>query len=706
MTVENQLQEAADKATQASAQAEVWAKGGVGVTVPTDSGPVPTIAEFTRAAQERADNAIDALGWVLAGDFTAGCTITDRNQYVLVVGGAGYRWDGVIPPGGKVVTPGSSPTPIATGSWVNIGDATLSGDVAISKLKQGSFVVPEQFGTASNPASTAAMLNAAANHCRTTGATLFAGVNAYTISSDVNLRSVSLDFSDTIVTVEDGCMLTVGGDAGTRINPSQKIKAVKKPRAWSLNPADYPVASLRVMGSKAQTITIEQVDRVLFYMSTNPATYPSDASQAYSKFKFDVAIVIDIDTDPTYAAGPQADGPSSANQWFNENQFYLGSNVAFLMRGSYPHNNNRVHGGCYETANAIINIESGNKNWWTDTRLEGAASVAFGVNTLGNIIDASWFSSTAQIYQRPPAGGAVTDNGVLNLVRDVRVPPSASDCIMLVTSRDTIHNGQPSNYNFRSSTRRAIRSVPRTTARIIGDTDFIDAVPGDYFFASLESLSGLSSSYILRIYLYDSQFQVIPGNKANLDTSSFTNIFSDRVEGRVNNALEHHRFGILNSSCRYVRVELLTSGSTSEDNAVRVQINRVSRAPGRSRQSEIKNTKTGRFGFVTSTPTQFVGQVGDLIAGLTTDFRCVFFLETTLTVAASSSATVITTVATSVSGLGSVVVNDLIGVDMDDGTTHWTTVSAIGGGNITLTAGLISAAAIGSRAYISRLAAR
>ena len=122
-TIAEQLQEAADKASQASAQAGLWTTGPVGTTVPTESGPVPTIAEFTRAAQERADDAIDALGWVLAGDFTAGCTVTDRNQYVLVVGGACYRWDGVLP---KVVAPGSSPTPIATGAWVLVGDATFS----------------------------------------------------------------------------------------------------------------------------------------------------------------------------------------------------------------------------------------------------------------------------------------------------------------------------------------------------------------------------------------------------------------------------------------------------------------------------------------------------------------------------------------------------------------------------------------------------
>lgn len=126
-TIAEQLQQAADKATQASEQGNQWANGPVNTTVSTDSGPVPTIAEFNRAAQARVDASIEAIGWVLAGDFTAGCTVTDRNQYVLVVGGPGYRWDGALP---KVVAPGSSPTPIATGAWVLVGDMSLRGDLA------------------------------------------------------------------------------------------------------------------------------------------------------------------------------------------------------------------------------------------------------------------------------------------------------------------------------------------------------------------------------------------------------------------------------------------------------------------------------------------------------------------------------------------------------------------------------------------------
>lgn len=140
MSTIQEFEEAAAKATQASAQAETWAKGPINTTVPTDSGPVPTIAEFTRAAQVRADAAIEALGWVLAGDFTTGCTVTDRNQYVLVVGGAGYRWDGALP---KVVAHGSSPTPIATGAWVLVDRATVTlpcPDVSIPFTTDGQLL--------------------------------------------------------------------------------------------------------------------------------------------------------------------------------------------------------------------------------------------------------------------------------------------------------------------------------------------------------------------------------------------------------------------------------------------------------------------------------------------------------------------------------------------------------------------------------------
>lgn len=584
---------------------------------------------------------------------------------------------------------------------------TIQYELTELSFKTGAVVTPEMYGDTSTPDGTTAAFNAAANDCRTTGAKLVAGANAYRISGDVNMRSVFCDFSGSTITVDTGKLFTIGGAAGTGINPEQIFGIIKQPQSWTLVPANYPDVTVRCMGAKGQTIRISQVDRMQFYQSTNPATFPNDASQAYSKFFIDLAVVLGVDTDPTYDGGASADGPASANQWFNENQIFLGRVISFYMRGSYRHNNNRIFGGCFETANGYLNIQTGNKNHFMDLRCEGATSIVFGPNTLGNIVDVNWFSSEAQIYQQPPAGGTVIDNGTLNIIKDSRVSPTNSDCVFLVTNNDVVYNGQSSNYNYRLATNRAIRSIPRTTGRVVAGSQLIDSGKGDYFFAKAESIAGAtSSSYILRIYLYDKNKVIIPGDVANLETSVFNSVFSDRVEGRVTDLQPHHRFGILNDSVRYVRLQLVTSGSTAEDNAALIQVNRVARAQGRDRRVDLPDSKDGLLTFVTSAPTQFVGQVGTLIGGTANDYRCVFSLVTTLALSASAGATVLTLATYAATGLGSIAVNDLIGIDTTDGSTHWTTVSGIGGGTLTISAALPVSAFVNNPVYVARLAAR
>ena len=91
-TIAEQLQEAADKATKASAQADVWATGPAGATVTTGSGPVPTIAEFNRAAQARVDEAIEGVTWILSdgvyGNVSSGLAATPPGQYFSVLSGS------------------------------------------------------------------------------------------------------------------------------------------------------------------------------------------------------------------------------------------------------------------------------------------------------------------------------------------------------------------------------------------------------------------------------------------------------------------------------------------------------------------------------------------------------------------------------------------------------------------------------------------
>ena len=64
--IAEQLNEAAKKATRASAQAEAWVNGPAGSFVETDSGQVPTIAELTRQNQEALPDVISYAGQAAA----------------------------------------------------------------------------------------------------------------------------------------------------------------------------------------------------------------------------------------------------------------------------------------------------------------------------------------------------------------------------------------------------------------------------------------------------------------------------------------------------------------------------------------------------------------------------------------------------------------------------------------------------------------
>lgn len=92
MSTIQDFEEAAAKATQASSQADTWANGPINTTVPTDSGPVPTIAEFTRAAQERVDDAIDSATWLLSDgvypNISSGIAGTSNNEYFSALSGS------------------------------------------------------------------------------------------------------------------------------------------------------------------------------------------------------------------------------------------------------------------------------------------------------------------------------------------------------------------------------------------------------------------------------------------------------------------------------------------------------------------------------------------------------------------------------------------------------------------------------------------
>lgn len=76
--------------------------------------------------------AIRSIGIPIIGNFTDGCTVTKSSEGVQVIGGSVYRWSGTLP---KVVPPLSSPGTTGgispSGDWVDVGDASLRGDLSV-----------------------------------------------------------------------------------------------------------------------------------------------------------------------------------------------------------------------------------------------------------------------------------------------------------------------------------------------------------------------------------------------------------------------------------------------------------------------------------------------------------------------------------------------------------------------------------------------
>ena len=89
--------------------------------------------------------AVRAVGIQRIGDFTAGCTVTERNQGVLYeTDGTVYVWLGALP---KVVPPASSPATtggVSPSGWLDIGDASAYSRIKIDLAdKSGSTIIGE-----------------------------------------------------------------------------------------------------------------------------------------------------------------------------------------------------------------------------------------------------------------------------------------------------------------------------------------------------------------------------------------------------------------------------------------------------------------------------------------------------------------------------------------------------------------------------------
>lgn len=547
----------------------------------------------------------------------------------------------------------------------------------------------------------AAAMTLAAAEALATGKKLVA-YGSIRLGANVSLRNISFDLSAADIKIDDGFSMTIGGNAGSFWNPRQILGRVwRKQINWV--PSTYTTPTVICIGAKGQHITIGFVEFLKFYMSTNPATYPADASQAYSTFEILYAMRIDVDTDPAYAGGVGVDGAGSANQWFNENAIRLQRCAMFNMRGSYAHNNNVITGGAFESPDSLINIEIGNKNVFENIRAEGQNLVVnFGPSTLGNTVECNWFASLPNVWRLP----VVTDSGSLNIVRSAIDKRFRFVELLRITPNDPVFDTSVFPYAGREPSLVFIKSAGATYVTM-GTSAPFEVVKGDFIYPTATAYTYAQQGvYALKLYFFNKNGSPVQAQSSFAEASSTFIIagmalqltFTTPPNATSGPAWIKLIDAAFTAGVTHVKAEVISSSLAAEGLATEILVTRMTKELGYSLPL---NNFNPRRPVVSAVPTKGFCEAGtelQQLAGAQV-YRCRFALDTYTTAAAVAGATTIIIDAVTRGGLGSVGVGHIVGINNDSGVTEWFSVSAVSlpTKTITLSSGLAGMVSAGAR---------
>lgn len=567
------------------------------------------------------------------------------------------------------------------------GDVTTAGGVQLDVLvNSGGSVTPEQFGAVGDGvADDAAFLTTAAAFCVSTGATL-EGKGNYSCASSVNLRYIKTNFEAATITIAHaGIGVYIGGNANNPNNPTQRFGAFTR----TVGSDSTTTPSVRCIGAKGQKVHVFRCNYFQVYADTNSTVYTTDYSSAYSSFYLKYIGTIEL----TNNAG--TDG--TATQWINENQFYLNRTTNVLINGTYPHNHNHFFDGTFEVT-CSINLDTGYDNFFHRMRFEaGPTTITFGGTSARNTIEKTWSSSenTSSIFDQLQTG-TITDNGVQNQVYDSRGKQYFSTPIAFASTSDVVLNTTIGSVG-RTATLQRVSGLSFNDSLI---SDFIPVVEGDqYEWIFTADDSGITPKYRTRMFFYDKDFLAVTADASWISSPSMTNVSSNSIgtgTGAFSGVARITGAGA--AGAVYLRCSIYSgSGDQVNAHARVVQINRRSKY---TLPSTINPQEMSKVNAVSAIPTQGFAPIG--YTAVDTDglslYINTFALNTSLSSAAASAATVIAVT----SGTGTVN-GDVVGINLDNGDTHWTTIASGGGTtSLTLTTGLAAAAAIGSRVVFNR----
>ena len=550
-----------------------------------------------------------------------------------------------------------------------------AGTVTFSNIDR---VEPEWWGAtgSGSPTDDQAAFQLAANSVMNTDEILHCTAGrTYYIGSQLNLRYVcGLDLQCKIVSgVAAGSPSVIIGDTQTQGYTNKKYIASVRTAAGTV-PSD-PL--IRIIGTKNNNLHIGSCEYVQMYADVTTA----DNSSGYNQPLLDYVKKFETVTD------------GSASTWINENVIY-GGRLQYLTNtnGSSNHYIYPV----LENSTVYIN---GQNNDVLGARFEGTSTVIFDIASYANLITQAYVPN----YSRPlTITPFVTDNGMANIITNSRVAYMERKPILTISSRTLSI--------FNASADRAITNIDAglenlkivsSSGSVFNDNSKIPVVSGPWL-----QFKSDSASWRTTVYVYDVNGNPITTTDPLLigAQKAYTNLTWNasgyyNVGSNISNFVMH----ITNSSIGFIKFSLSAGNSTASTWF------KYASFEGwyPKKEAMIANTYFSENGKRTTpataaSPTTGFATVGQMVTK--TDFSalygCKFSLDTTLAanlIAGSKSA--------NVTSAANVVNGDIVGIQLDDGSTQWTSVGA-NVNPITLAANATSQATLGNRIVFVRWATR
>lgn len=519
--------------------------------------------------------------------------------------------------------------------------------------------------------------------------TIFIPSGTYRITDDVDFRRIGVLSDNATISVDDSdAMVILGGRANQGFQPRQHLYRVLRNGGATSSP------TIRVIGAKNQTISVDMTDYMQLWASSR---HIDDQSIAYSRFDLNyITSLLEIDSDVTEPSGPL--------QWINENTFFLCRIRGLRISGTYHHNHNRFVGGNFE--NSTIDIEKGYSNTFNSPRFEGGCTINLASGTWANKITPTWESNPVSPFRLNGDGYTYTliDSGTNNITRPLhdiyqhRLPifvANEATCQVFTNNTGPTSFSRGPNYTSIKGLdlqRLGPETFQRFPFRTVFESPLIPVKQGEGLFFASDA-----SAFRCIVRCYDSdRNQILDTNPAlasALQTSNLVYVSGSNWYQNFTNVNESIAV-VMEPSVAFLEFDIATGNATQGIPIRWLSLHKVTGRSERSLWGESNFMSLRDPAVSGSAPTIGFAEAGFKVSDLTGGwYTAARSLSTTL-----SGSTAVSGSTVSLTSTGEIQSGDVIGILLDDGNWHWTSVDgAPSAPDVDLTDPITAAASAGNR---------